>query len=136
MKKMKLTVLSLLLCTTWDGFSQIAANYEVGTWKDFKAAAVSYTFDDNCSGQPSAIKEFDNYGYKVTLFAVTGWGPNWQNLKTYSANGHEVASHTVNHSDDLGVLSDTDQETQLKNSQSTIISNVPTSKCQTLAYPN
>ena len=59
---MKKALLSLLgFWTFQNAYSQIAANYEVGAWKDFKTAAVSYTFDDNCSNQiPVAIPLFDN----------------------------------------------------------------------------
>ncbi|MBC7389079.1 MAG: polysaccharide deacetylase family protein [Opitutaceae bacterium] len=138
---MKKTLLSFLcFCLFQYSYGQIAANYEVGTWKDFKMAAVTYTFDDNCSNQiPVAIPLFDKYGFKTTLFTVTtsaaGFAPNWGSLKTVSANGHEVASHTVTHTS-LNTLSVTSQDSELKNSQSTIISNVPTTKCQTTAYPN
>ncbi len=130
-----------VLCTLMStAQAQIAQNYSVGTWYQFKTAAVTYTFDDNCSNQiPVAIPLFDNYGFKVTIFAVTtsgaGFAPNWNSLKTVSTNGHEVASHTVTHRS-LNGLSVTDQDAELKNSQSTIIANVPTTKCQTVAYPN
>lgn len=113
--------------------AQIAANYEVGTWKDFKAAAVSYTFDDNTSNQiPVAIP----YGYKTTLFAVTqSMNPNWNNMKTVANNGHEIASHTVTHAN-LNGASISSQDTELKNSQSTINSQITNQKCVTVAYPN
>lgn len=137
MKKQILFTLFMTTLLSGSINAQISANYEVATWHEFKTAAVSYTFDDNCSKQiPVALPLFDNYGYKVTIFAVTNWGPNWNSLKTVSGNGHEVASHTVSHPSSLATLSLSNQETELKNSQSTIISNVPTTKCQTIAYPN
>jgi len=120
--------------------AQIATNYEVGTWKDFKTAAVTYTFDDNCPNQiPVALPLFDNYGFKTTFFAVTtsaaGATPNWNSYRTVSANGHEIASHTVNHKS-LNTISVSEQDTELKNSQTTINTQITTQKCLTVAYPN
>ncbi len=117
--------------------AQIPSAYRVGTWKDFKPAAVSYTFDDNTSNQiPVAIPLFDNYGFKTTLFTVTqSMNPNWNNIKSAASKGHEIASHTVTHAD----LSNSNLQTQdneLKNAQSTINTQVPSQKCVTVAYPN
>jgi len=118
------------------GNAQIATNYSIGTWYQFKPAAVSYTFDDNCSNQlPVAMPLFDKYGFKVTFFTVTNWGPNWANLLTASKNGHEVASHTVTHAD-LSTLTAANQVPELANSQSTINTNITNTKCVTIAYPN
>ena len=117
--------------------AQIAANYSIGTWYQFKPAAVSYTFDDNCSNQyPVALPLFDKYGFKVTFFTVTqSMYPNWTNMKTAANNGHEVASHTVTHAD-LSTISAASQDPELKNSQATINSNITNAKCVTVAYPN
>lgn len=134
------TATALMLCMSIGTLAQVPSSYQVGRWYKFKTAAVTYTFDDNCSNQiPVALPLFDNYAFKTTFFTVTtsgaGYAPNWNSLKTISANGHEVASHTVTHGS-LNTMSVSSQDTELKNSQSTIISNVPTSKCQTVAYPN
>jgi oligosaccharide reducing-end xylanase len=118
------------------GNAQIAADYEVATWYQFKTAAVSYTFDDNTSKQiPVAIPMFDLYNFKVTLNTVTSWSPNWDELKKASMNGHEVASHTISHPV-LNTLSITDQEKELQESQSAINTNITNTKCLTIAYPN
>ena len=119
---------------TW---AQIPSAYQVGTWKDFKSSAVSYTFDDNTSNQiPVAIPLLDAYGYKATLFTVTqSMNPNWTNIKATAAKGHEIASHTVTHAD-LSNSTVQTQDTELKNSQSTINTQVPGQKCVTVAYPN
>ncbi|RZK98675.1 MAG: T9SS type A sorting domain-containing protein [Hymenobacter sp.] len=116
--------------------AQVNPAYEVATWRGFKAAAVTYTFDDNTSNQlPVALPLFDQYNFKTTLFTVTSWGPNWAGLRTASANGHEVTSHTVTHPS-LGPLTVAQQITELQQSQATIKANVPTAKCETVAYPN
>jgi hypothetical protein len=132
--------LALLLATTLGSSLPLAAQvnpaYEVATWRQFKTAAVSYTLDDNTSNQlPVAIPLFDQYNFKTTLFTVTNWGPNWAGLRAASANGHEVTSHTVSHPS-LGTLTVAQQLTELQQSQIIIKTNVPTAKCETVAYPN
>ncbi|RZK52922.1 MAG: hypothetical protein EOO59_13055, partial [Hymenobacter sp.] len=116
--------------------AQTTSPYEVATWRGFKTAAVTYTLDDNTGNQlPVAIPLFDQYGFKTTLFTVTNWGPNYAGLRTASANGHEVTSHTVTHPS-LGTLTVAQQVAELQNSQATIKANVPTARCETVAYPN
>lgn len=117
--------------------AQIPSTYTVGKWKDFKTAAISYTFDDNCSNQiPVAVPMFNTYKYPVTLFTVSqSMNPNWTNIKNAASQGHEIASHTVTHAD-LSNSSVTTQDSELKNSQSTINTQVTNQKCVTVAYPN
>lgn len=117
-------------------WAQVNPAYEVATWRQFKTAAVTYTLDDNTSNQlPVAIPLFDQYNFKTTLFTVTNWGPNWAGLRAASLNGHEVTSHTVTHPS-LGTLTVAQQLVELQQSQATIKANVPTAKCETIAYPN
>jgi oligosaccharide reducing-end xylanase len=119
------------------GYSQtVASPYEVGNWPGFRTAAVSYTFDDDCSNQLAiAVPMFNEFGYKLTLFTVTSWGPNWTGLQNAASVGHEIASHTVTHPS-LGGLTIADQTTELANSQSVINSHITGQQCITLAYPN
>lgn len=137
--KKSISYISLLLASLMFGTlaeAQVAANWEVGTWYQFKPAAVSYTIDDGTARQFSvALPIFDSYNYKVTLNTVINWSPNWGNLSTLSKNGHEIASHTVSHLNFSGA-SVSSQDTECKNSQSTINSNVTNTKCVTIAYPN
>src|SRR5438105_2434525 len=118
----KLVLLFSLMCSVLPfplmAQVQVPKEYEVGTWSQFKSAAISYTFDDNTSSQlPIALPILDKYDFKSTLFTVTSWSPDWQKLKKASDNGHEVASHTVSHQS-LNAISLADQETELKQSQS------------------
>lgn len=111
-------------------------NYEIGTWYNFKDAAVTYSFDDNSANQTSiAIPMFDQYGYKATFNVVPNWGPNWNAFQAASNNGHEIASHTVSHAT-LGNISQNEQTTELANSQTTINNNISGANCITIAYPN
>jgi hypothetical protein len=129
-------ICSLLFLLSFDLKSQIPKEYEVAVWPQFKSAAVTYTFDDNTKNQlPIAIPILDKYNFKSTLFVVTNWSPDWQGLKKASENGHEIASHTVSHPS-LNTIPLANQETELKQSQTTILSNIPAARCQTIAYPN
>ena len=118
-------------------FSQgIVAPYEVGTWQGFRTAAISYTFDDNCTNQLAiVVPMFNEYDFKLTLFTVINWGPNWSGLQNAVSHGHEVASHTLSHPS-LGILSDSLQTIELANSKSSIDAHITGQKCVTLAYPN
>jgi peptidoglycan/xylan/chitin deacetylase (PgdA/CDA1 family) len=115
--------------------AQVVSPYQVGTWSGFRSCAISYTFDDGCSNQfTKAIPLFDEVGYKLTLFTVTDWSPNWTNLQNAAANGHEVASHTVTHPN-LSTLTVDKQKTELETSTSLINSKVISQKCLTMATP-
>lgn len=109
--------------------------YQIGTWKGFADAAITYTFDDNCSNQYSvAIPMFNEFGFQATFYPVIDWSPNWSAFQGAADAGHEIGSHTVNHPH-LDALSAEDQDTELKNSQQTINSNITGQQCLTLAYP-
>jgi oligosaccharide reducing-end xylanase len=114
----------------------VAAPYEVGTWEGFRPAAISYTFDDDCSNQYAlAVPMFNAAGFKLTLFTVTSWLSGWAQVQAAAAAGHEIGSHTVTHAN-LGMLTDAQQAPELTNSQNLINANVPGQKCVTIAYPN
>jgi hypothetical protein len=115
--------------------SQIATDYEVATWYQFKSAAITYTFDDNTGKQlTTALPLFDKYNFKATFYVVTNWGPNWSGFKKASENGHEVGCHTLSHPR-LDTMKIENQEKQLKNSQNIINSNITNTKCVTISYP-
>jgi hypothetical protein len=133
-----MTVASLIIGTT--GYTQtIAPPYEVGTWPGFCTAAVSYTFDDGSPNQfAKAIPMFNEFGYQLTLFTVTGtsfsWPPDWTALQNAASQGHEIASHTVTHTS-LGGMNDSLQTMELKDSQYDIDAHITGQRCITLAYP-
>jgi len=137
MKKNLLTIsvfTALFIFLVTPGFAkETASNYEVATWKGFRASAVTYTFDDQCSNQfPVALPLFDALGYKATFYPVINWGPSWDKFKTAAANGHEVGSHTMSHPD---LSSSSSQEAELKDSQNKINEQIPGNQCVTIAYP-
>ena len=75
-----------------------AQDAEIGTWAGFRKGAVSFTFDD---GAPSHVSDagplFDKYGYKATFNLVVNWNPDWSGFGNMAKNGHEIASHSNTH---------------------------------------
>jgi peptidoglycan/xylan/chitin deacetylase (PgdA/CDA1 family) len=133
-----LAIISLSMASNI-AFSQVASPYQVGTWPEFKSCAISYTFDDGCSGQfTKAIPLFDEYGYKLTLFTITnptdGPKPNWTNLQNVAKNGHEVANHSDTHIN-LGSATVDAQKAEIVSSQDIINSKITTTTCVTMATP-
>ena len=132
---LRMTILVAMMIPTLVNAQSVTAPYQVGTWKDFKPAAVSYTFDDNLANQITTVVPLLNqYGYTATFYIVTSWSPNWAQYKVMANAGHEIGSHTVSHTS-LNTLSTASQQTELANSQSIIASNIGI-KPLTLAYPN
>jgi len=80
-------------------FAQTA---EIGTWAGFRKGAVSFTFDD---GAPSHVSDagplFDKYGYKATFNLVVNWNPDWSGFGNMAKNGHEIASHSNTHGQNM-----------------------------------
>lgn len=130
-------VILIVLLISDNCYSQtVTGPYEVGTWQGFRSAAISYTFDDNCSNQLAlAVPMFNEFGFTLTLFTVINWSPNWTGLQNAASHGHESASHTVTHAS-LNSISDSLQTVELKNSQMIIDAHITGQKCMTIAYPN
>ncbi len=113
----------------------VAPPYEIGTWAGFRTAAVSYTCDDCWPNQLQvAVPMFDEFGFKLTLFIITGETPDWAALRQAAAHGHEIGSHTVTHAW-LNRVSLKKQAAELKASQAEINARIPGHACVTLAYP-
>ncbi len=136
MTKKIITAIIIALLTN-SGFGRtISPGYQIATWPGFRTAAVSYTFDDNCSNQLAvAVPLFNQHNFTLTLFTVTNWVTDWTALANAASKGHEIASHTVTHTA-MNTLSASGQDSELKNSQNAINANVPGKQCVTVAYPN
>ena len=82
---------------TWSGFRK-----EIATWSGFRKGAASFTFDD---GAPSHVTDagptFKKYGYKATFNLVVNWNPNWSGFQGLADEGHEIASHSNSHGNNM-----------------------------------
>lgn len=79
-----------------------AVSQEIATWAGFRQAAVSFTFDDGAPSQVTdAAPMFDKYGYKGTFNLVYNWNPNWSGFQNMAKNGHEIASHSNTHGNNM-----------------------------------
>jgi oligosaccharide reducing-end xylanase len=109
-------------------FADVEAPYEVGPWANFAKGAITHGFDDNMNTNPTAQEQtiFDTYKFHISLHVQTA-SVNWANAKASFAKGHEISSHTVNHSS---------SNDGFQKSQAAIKSNVPGEKCVTVAYPD
>jgi oligosaccharide reducing-end xylanase len=111
----------------------VESPFEVGTWGNFCDGAISHTFDDyptSSTNQQTASGRdaFNQYNLHMTLFVQVGSVTNqWSTLSDMFKEGHEIASHNMQHNVNTG---------DFQKSQNTIQKNVPGEMCATLAYPN
>jgi len=116
--------------------SNIPSPYEIGTWRGFRNAAISYTFDDNSPNQFSIAQPIlDARGFKATFFCIVGnlTSAQWATIQSCAAHGHEIGSHTLTHSD-LTTLSQSRQINEESASRNLIQSKTG-QNCVSLAYP-
>ncbi len=116
-----------------------SSTYQVAPWRDFRQAAISFTFDDNLPNQLAiAVPMFNRFNFKVTLFTVTSpkwvWPANWNGLQKAASEGNEIGSHTINHPN-FDTLSDSALRSELLLSQDTISAHIKGQRCITIAYP-
>jgi peptidoglycan/xylan/chitin deacetylase (PgdA/CDA1 family) len=130
-------LLAIFLMANSAGYcGNVAALYEVGIWPGFRAAAITYTFDDGCAKQYTvALPMFNEFGFKMTMYPVINWEPNWPVLQAAAKQGHEIGSHTVTHTNNLNKMPVEQQEKELVKSQEAINSRITGQKCLSLAYP-
>lgn len=95
----KISIAALIAMGSSMVFAQDA---EIGTWAGFRKGAASFTFDD---GAPSHVSDgaplFDKYGYKGTFNVVVNWNPDWSGFGNMAKNGHEIASHSNTHGQNM-----------------------------------
>ena len=99
MKKVLIAATTVGLFAAGAAFAQTA---EIGTWAGFRKGAASFTFDD---GAPSHVNDagpmFKKYGYKATFNLVVNWNPNWSGFQGLADEGHEIASHSNSHGNNM-----------------------------------
>ena len=95
----KISIAALIAMGSSMVFAQDA---EIGTCAGFRKGAASFTFDD---GAPSHVSDgaplFDKYGYKGTFNVVVNWNPDWSGFGNMAKNGHEIASHSNTHGQNM-----------------------------------
>ena len=98
-KKISIAAAATGLFMVGTAFAQTA---EIGTWAGFRKGAASFTFDD---GAPSHVTDagpmFKKYGYKATFNVVVNWNPNWSGFQGLADEGHEIASHSNTHGQNM-----------------------------------
>ncbi|WP_269542394.1 polysaccharide deacetylase family protein [Cerasicoccus fimbriatus] len=121
-----------------------AGEAAVCLWKDDKAAAISYTIDDNCAMNIDWwLNEAAQREMKLTWFVVTGGISNsnpamngeWSQWQAVYDAGHSVESHTVTH---LGGASKPEWkgiEWEYEDSKEAIDANIAGNTVTALAYP-
>jgi peptidoglycan/xylan/chitin deacetylase (PgdA/CDA1 family) len=120
-KHLALAILTVILCHT-PAHGQLPASgavphARIARYSGDRAAAISYTFDDNTRDQYTVgVPMLNEVGFKGTFFVIPGatvetveeaakkmhlkraWGSiTWTELKEMSGQGHEIASHTWSH---------------------------------------
>lgn len=126
-KKISIASVTVGMLAAGSAFAQTA---EIGTWAGFRKAATSFTFDDNAPNHVThAAPAFDEYGYKATFNLVYNWNPDWNGFQKMADNGHEIASHSNTHGQNMSgeeASSKKNIEGKIKQKYGTI----------TVAYPN
>jgi peptidoglycan/xylan/chitin deacetylase (PgdA/CDA1 family) len=92
-----------------------AESIHVARFQGDRAAAVSFTFDDNMRNQYElAVPMLERYGFCGTFFVIAGLTPDtdeeaakklagdhgsisWQRLKEMAGRGHEIGNHSWSH---------------------------------------
>ncbi len=100
------------------------------------------TFDDGYESQiVNALPLLNERNLKATFFLITGelWfsghGLNWGQWRQVAEQGHEIGSHTVNHSS-LTNLTEIEIRKELSLSQEMINQNIPSQSCISFCYPS
>ena len=98
-KKISIASVAVGMFAAGAAFAQDA---EIATWSGFRKGAASFTFDDGAPSQVTdAAPVFDKYGYKGTFNLVYNWNPNWSGFQGMADNGHEIASHSNSHGNNM-----------------------------------
>ncbi len=121
-------------------------NFEVAKYRDDKACAISYTFDDGLLEQATLVAPaFDKLGFKGTFFVngnpiedtVASAGKprvTWTQLKKMSERGHEISNHGWAHRN-FGRFPPEEIRADILKNDSAILVNVGIMP-RTFAYPN
>ena len=132
LKRFTLLLISLVFAV-WQSFAQsVPSGYSVGTWSGFRTAAATFTFDDDAPSHITVVAPaFEERGYRATFNVVVNWmnqANQWSSFQKLANKGHEIASHTVTHSQNT-------PSDELSSSKTTINQKITGQDCNTIAYP-
>jgi peptidoglycan/xylan/chitin deacetylase (PgdA/CDA1 family) len=144
-------VLVLLIIFSSLVYSGDYGQLSIKKWADDRKSAFSFTFDDGCMSQYTyAAPILDSFGFKATFYVIIGLTTDdlpgielfgtWKQYRAMALEGHEIASHTVNHPD-LTTLPTGDTSSpgtllyELSLSKNTIEQKITNQKCISIAYP-
>ncbi len=132
LKRFTLLLISLVF-VVWQSFAQsVPSGYSVGTWSGFRTAAATFTFDDDAPSHITVVAPaFEERGYRATFNVVVNWmnqANQWSSFQKLANKGHEIASHTVTHSQNT-------PSDELSSSKTTINQKITGQDCNTIAYP-
>lgn len=129
--------------------SEYSFDYRIASWFGFTQSACSVTFDDGTLDQYLlAFPELEARSIEATFFLITAprdegvWQDgdrermlfSWEQARTLSSAGHEIASHGSTHID--LTQNSTDAALELKRSKDTILDHLPTlPKGMTFSWP-
>lgn len=123
----------ITLCI-YDLTPNVPKEYEIAPWYSFKPSVITYSFDDGSFNHLlKAIPLLDKYNFKGSFNLITNVKNDWEEYKKAAENGHEIASHTITHSN-LKELDKDSQVQELKESKK-LIEKMIGQKCVTLVYP-
>ncbi|MFH0867314.1 MAG: polysaccharide deacetylase family protein [Bacteroidota bacterium] len=123
-------------------------DYWKAQWYNFKDAAVSFTFDDGYRSHFETLAPMlEQLGFRGTFYIITNWvgkgeTPSWDTLTAIAARGHEIGSHTKNHTNletlafsMYNLLFVDSAIVEMDSSKEMINRNIFPEKCETMAFP-
>ncbi|MBQ3676084.1 MAG: InlB B-repeat-containing protein, partial [Bacteroidales bacterium] len=132
LKRFTLLLISLVFVVWQSSAQSVPSGYSVGTWSGFRTAAATFTFDDDAPSHISVVAPaFEERGYRATFNVVVNWmnqANQWSSFQKLANKGHEIASHTVTHSQNT-------PSDELSSSKTTINQKITGQDCNTIAYP-
>jgi peptidoglycan/xylan/chitin deacetylase (PgdA/CDA1 family) len=88
------------------------ANAKLAKYKGDKQAAASYTFDDGYQTSFDIARMFENLNLRASFYIVAGSVQNeeWEKWKALAEKGHEIGTHSMTHTLDLGDPARTEEQ--------------------------
>lgn len=130
--------LLFLLSSEIAGQTILSPVVRIASYKDDKACAISYTFDDAIKDQSElAVPMLEALGFRGTFWAIPSTVPDteediienpnkkwsgitWKRLKEMSDNGHEISNHSWSHKNLVQLKSEQEIRAEIEKADSLI----------------